>query len=643
MHSLRMVKEMSMVVKNNMSSINILNILNKNSEALAKSLAKVSSGMKINGAADDASGYAISERMRIQIRGLEQDIANAQNASSMLKVAEGAVSSTVEILRTLKEKAINAANDTNTDLDRATIQKEFEQRIDQINDNAMVTYNGKYMLDGMSTVGGIGSPLESVKGFMSALSDTGKSGMEALDEAVAAASGGVFGSAQSLIDSFLSDVNAGSGTDAASQKAFLKQYCGIDLENEDTGAITGKDAGGQTVKDNDSVVPEHGPTSSWTAPDNMSGSSTFNGLTVNWSTADVGSDANRQFIVKALNSEWMTSALNLIADSFDMSFEDSGATVRTINLKFENDGPSGNLAYVNSSGVGGITNNLNLTFNMAYYSNLDQGDVNGTDLTSGQTLDRTLAHELTHAVMAANINNFGDLPSYIKEGMAELVHGIDDQRSRSILKMVDTANVDDMRTMLETGAVKSDETPDVGGAGAETAYAGGYVLLRYMAHQSSGGGGGFTSGSDGDNYRFTYKLTDKAFAFQVGTKANQNIRVGFADMRAKSLKLENAKQERISVVTREKAVKAMGVLDYALAKALDQQTTIGALQSRMEHTINNLTIASENVQRSESTIRDADMAKEMTEYTKHSLLTQMAQAMLAQSNRQSSSVLSLLQ
>jgi flagellin len=84
-------------------------------------------------------------------------------------------------------------------------------------------------------------------------------------------------------------------------------------------------------------------------------------------------------------------------------------------------------------------------------------------------------------------------------------------------------------------------------------------------------------------------------------------------------------------------------LDYALAKALDQQTTIGAMQSRMEHTINTLTIACENVQKSESTIRDADMAKEMTEFTKHNLLTQMAQSMLAQANQNSSSVLSLLQ
>ena len=139
---------MAMVVKNNMSAVNTLNILNKNQSALAKSLQKVSSGMKINSAGDDASGYAISERMRVQIRSLDQDNQNTQNGNSMMRTAEGAVSSTVEILKTLKEKAINAANDTNTDEDRRTIQKEINQMVDQIDDNALATYNGKYLVDG---------------------------------------------------------------------------------------------------------------------------------------------------------------------------------------------------------------------------------------------------------------------------------------------------------------------------------------------------------------------------------------------------------------------------------------------------------------------------------------------------------------
>ena len=139
---------MGMVVKNNMSAVRTLNILNQNSTALQKSLAKVSSGMKINSAQDDASGYAISERMRVRIRSLDQANQNSQNDSSLMKTAEGAVANTVEILRALKEKAINAANDSNTDEDRATIQKEIDQFIDQIDDNALVQFNGKYLIDG---------------------------------------------------------------------------------------------------------------------------------------------------------------------------------------------------------------------------------------------------------------------------------------------------------------------------------------------------------------------------------------------------------------------------------------------------------------------------------------------------------------
>ena len=139
---------MAMVVKNNMSAVRTLSTLNKNNTALQDSLSKVSSGLKINTAKDDASGYAISERMRVQIRSLDQANQNSQNASSLMKNAEGAVERTIDILRTLKQKAIDAATDTNTDDDRATIQKELDQFIDQIDDNALITFNGKYLLEG---------------------------------------------------------------------------------------------------------------------------------------------------------------------------------------------------------------------------------------------------------------------------------------------------------------------------------------------------------------------------------------------------------------------------------------------------------------------------------------------------------------
>ena len=130
---------MTMKVKNNTSATSTLNVLGRNQTELSKQLARLSSGMRINGAADDASSYAISERMRAQIRGVTQDLKNTQTARSLMNTAEGAVSSTVEILKTFKEKALDAANDTNTDRDRAIIQREINQLISQIDDNAHVT------------------------------------------------------------------------------------------------------------------------------------------------------------------------------------------------------------------------------------------------------------------------------------------------------------------------------------------------------------------------------------------------------------------------------------------------------------------------------------------------------------------------
>ena len=139
---------MAMVIKNNMPAKRILNELDRNAKAMQKDLSKVSSGLKVRSAEDDASGYAISERMDVQINSLEQANQNTQNGSALLNTAEGAMQSTADVLRTLKEKAINSANDTNTNEDRATMQKEFDQLIDQVDDNAMTTYNGKTLIDG---------------------------------------------------------------------------------------------------------------------------------------------------------------------------------------------------------------------------------------------------------------------------------------------------------------------------------------------------------------------------------------------------------------------------------------------------------------------------------------------------------------
>lgn len=139
---------MSMVIKTNMDATRTLNQMTANHALAHKHLMKVSTGLKVRDAQDDASAYAISENMRVKIRALEQAHSNTQNGSNMMKTAEGAVANIIDALRTLKEKAINAANDSNSDEDRRMIQREFDQLVDQIDEDALITFNNKYLIDG---------------------------------------------------------------------------------------------------------------------------------------------------------------------------------------------------------------------------------------------------------------------------------------------------------------------------------------------------------------------------------------------------------------------------------------------------------------------------------------------------------------
>ena len=432
---------MAMVVKNNMSALSTLNTLNKNTKALSKSLQKVSSGMKINSAADDASGYAISERMRVQIRSLDQANSNAQNGGSMMKVAEGAVSSTVEILKTLKEKAVNAANDTNTDADRQTIQKELDQSIDQINDNANVTFNGQYLVDGSKN------------------------------------------SKTTVTCTAMTNQSLSTATKSSTALTALSARNGDSLNIRATDKVT-----------------------------------------VSW--VKDGKTYTSSLEIK--DSTTLGTALSLCSD---------------IQVK----------ADANS------------------FIALD-GSKNSVYTASGESGVTISAKET----------------------------GINGQISGFTISITD--NTGAVRKSANAALDAFDET-----------------------------------------LRAQNESEDNSINLQIGTKANQTIKVGLTDMKAQALGLQGKDNSTIQVGNQEQANAAINVLDAAIQKALDQQTTIGAVQSRLEYTQSNLTTASENVTAAESTIRDADMAKEMTEYTKNNVLMQAAQSMLAQANQSSSNVLSLLQ
>lgn len=140
------------VINTNVASLNAQNNLMKSQNDLQTSLQRLSSGLRINSAKDDAAGLAISDRMTAQIRGLNQAQRNANDGISLAQTAEGAMSESTNILQRMRELAIQSANDTNSDTDRANLQKEVAQLQQELNRiSETTTFNGKNILDGSFT------------------------------------------------------------------------------------------------------------------------------------------------------------------------------------------------------------------------------------------------------------------------------------------------------------------------------------------------------------------------------------------------------------------------------------------------------------------------------------------------------------
>ncbi|MBS4200391.1 flagellin [Bacillus sp. FJAT-49732] len=139
-----------MIINHNIAALNTHRQLGAATNAQSKSMEKLSSGLRINRAGDDAAGLAISEKMRAQIRGLDQASRNAQDGISLIQTAEGALNETHAILQRMRELAVQSANDTNDNtVDRVAIDQEFKDLATELTRISTDTkFNGKALLDG---------------------------------------------------------------------------------------------------------------------------------------------------------------------------------------------------------------------------------------------------------------------------------------------------------------------------------------------------------------------------------------------------------------------------------------------------------------------------------------------------------------
>ncbi|AND85387.1 flagellin [Clostridium tyrobutyricum] len=391
-----------MIINHNLMANNALRNMNVNSNNASKAMEKLSSGLRINRAGDDAAGLAISEKMRGQINGLNQASSNAQDSISLIQTAEGALNETHSILQRMRTLAVQSSNDTNTTTDRSAIQDEVNQLTDEIDRIANTTeFNTQKLLDG-SKVG--------------------------------------------LVD----------------------------------------------AKDADASV-------------------------------QLNTSANI-----SLASNFSTTSATGIADSFTVTI-------------------------TRTQGTAGAT------FASTDY---DVALVGGSEPSLGALADGSLTYD-TKA-----INLEGD-------GLSALASG------ESI-------------TISVKGKV--DQETDV----------------------------------------------KKALSMQIGANSGQNMLIGINSMKATDIGVRNTSGKALDISTASKATGAITQINNAIETVSTQRSKLGAYQNRLEHTINNLGTSSENLTSAESRIRDVDMASEMSEYSKNNILSQAAQAMLAQANQQPQQVLQLL-
>ncbi|KEI90381.1 flagellin [Clostridium botulinum B2 433] len=148
-----------MIINHNLNAMNAHRNMGINTGNSAKAMEKLSSGLRINRAGDDAAGLSISEKMRAQIRGLDQASRNAQDGISLIQTAEGALNETHSILQRMRELSVQAANDTNVTVDRAAIQAELTSLTSEIDRISSTTqFNEKKLLDG--SLGTTGAKLQ---------------------------------------------------------------------------------------------------------------------------------------------------------------------------------------------------------------------------------------------------------------------------------------------------------------------------------------------------------------------------------------------------------------------------------------------------------------------------------------------------
>ncbi len=596
-----------MIINHNISALNTYRQLTINNNSQSKALEKLSSGLRINRAGDDAAGLAISEKMRAQIRGLDQASRNAQDAISMIQTAEGALNEAHSILQRMRELATQAANDTNVGVDRNEIQKEINQLSSEINRIGNTTeFNTQKMLKGDSKV------------------NIAKTGVANVDGTLA---GG------QIVHTNATQTITMSGQGAADNSGTIQlnlngQVIDINIVKDTTGTTAGT-----AVVDTDSV--------------------TANSVTINYNsdaTNTLSADALATAVRDALSQ--VIAKNETLAGNYTVGGSAANVVVTAGGEFTGGKGYMGAVSAVTNISTGAAASIGSTTETKAFkaidFAGMDVNAIKalvGKGMTiNGQQIEFYNADEGVYTGEAIGIN--------ISEAINATANNAQ-VLAQTIAKQLGS-KLDGVTIVQGDGTTKF-------GDGTGTAPA---VTAIVIEAKEAGEASNKISIQDGGiQSNFVAK-------FQIGANQGQSMQIDIGDMRAYALGIvgkeagatvegvedaqfttvrnvtngtdNNEVEYALDVTTHEKASAAITVINNAIEKVSAERSKLGAFQNRLEHTINNLGTSSENLTAAESRIRDVDMAKEMMEFTKMAILSQAATAMLAQANQMPQAVLQLL-
>ncbi len=614
---------MALTINTNVASLNAQRNLGKSQADLGQSMQRLSSGLRINSAKDDAAGLAISDRMTSQIRGLNQAVRNANDGISLAQTAEGALQESTNILQRMRELAVQSANDTNSESDRASLQSEVQQLQSELGRIAETTqFNGRNLLDG--SMSGVANQATFQVG---ANAGTNQQISFDIDSAKATELGSNL-LATNIVDASTSQtVIISSGPESGNTGALRS---GVGGNNGVTGEIItiGDGAGGvvgspitvaanaemsdvaSSLSDVDGVTAT--ASNAVTLSAGVAGANTTNALWVNsqeLADVDITSAAA---IAQAINDN------STLSDSHGLTASVDGTDVVVTNA-------SGNDISI------GITIDQTVTDIAASGSTLSVSGSDGDAVTI-----------VSGAINASNVHtDFGDEDFVLVGGSLSVALDGDYTLSSSGDNLLFAGGVDQEEVGTTVGGVAEQELTIVGldgsdvGVAIESGASASDITAAINDVSATTGvtAKGISSGeiilSASHDFNVTSNVaagSGSLFESEAGD-ANESTLSSIAD---------------VDISTADGSTYALITIDEALATIDLVRGDLGAVQNRFESTIANLSNVSENLSAARSRILDADIAQETSAMTKNNILQQAGVSILAQANQAPQLALSLL-